>query len=193
MTLIGQMHSLGRGEGRVGYCWTAREHALTSRQNGLQSPCKWKPCPRTEQPLGVFRMVWPVGWEAPPKLSLLTTLLVFYNSSMEACYQKPEGEKKQRRTREIYTDRKKQRRRQGGKEGETGTMGSDVKMSNDSLKDHSPSKTKTKTKPKERKTNKENPSNPTTITTTKSKSWEKMFSFATASWYCFYRGWSTRG
>lgn len=87
---------------------------------------------------------------------------------MEACYQKPEGEKKQRRTRETYTDRKKQRRRQGGKEEETGTMGSDVKMSNDSLKDHTPSKTKTK--PKERKTNKENPSNPTTITTTKSKS-----------------------
>lgn len=113
-------------------------------------------------------MVWLVGWEAPPKLSLLTTLLVFYNSSMEACYQKPEGEKKQRRTGETYTDRKKQRRRQGGKEGETGTMGSDVKMSSDSLKDHSPSKTKTK--PKERKTNKESPSNPTTITTTKSKS-----------------------
>lgn len=52
-------------------------------------------------------MVWPVGWEAPPKLSLLTTL-VFYNSSMEACYQKLEGEKKQRKTRETYTDRKRE-------------------------------------------------------------------------------------
>lgn len=103
-------------------------------------------------------MVWPVGWEAPPKLSLLTTLLVFYNSSMEACYQKPEREKKQRKTRETYTDRKEDRR-QGGKEGETGTMGSDVKISNDSLKDHSPSKTKTTTKnpKKEKQTNKKTP------------------------------------
>lgn len=72
-------------------------------------------------------MVWPEGWEAPPKLSLLTTLLVFYNSSMEACYQKPEGEKKQIKTGETDTDREKERRRQGGKEGETGTMGSDAK------------------------------------------------------------------
>lgn len=69
-------------------------------------------------------MDWRAGWKAPPQLSLLTTLLVFYNSSMEACYQKPEGKKQQKKTRE--TDSEKERRRQGGKEeGEMGDCGID--------------------------------------------------------------------
>lgn len=79
------------------------------------------------QPLGVPRMVRPVGWEAPPKLSSLTTLFVFYNSSVEACYQKPEGKKKQRKTRETNTDREKEK--ETGREGGRGDYGinSDVK------------------------------------------------------------------
>lgn len=62
-------------------------------------------------------MVWPVGWEAPPKLSSLTTLLVFYNSSMEACYQKPEGERSKEETeRHTQTERNREGDREGRRE-----------------------------------------------------------------------------
>lgn len=80
------------------------------------------------QPLGVPRIVRRVDWEAPPKPSSLTTLFVFYNSSVEACYQKPEGKKKQRKTRETNTDREKEKEtgREGGRDGDYG-IHSDVK------------------------------------------------------------------
>lgn len=74
-------------------------------------------------------MVWRVGWEAPPKLSLLTTLPVFYNSSMEACYQKPEGEKeakKNQRDTDRQGEREKETGREGGSDGDYG-INSDIK------------------------------------------------------------------
>lgn len=66
MTLIRRLHSLGRGEGRVGLrsnskCMHWRQDKMASEAHGNESHAR-----RAEQPLGLSRKVWRVGWEAPP-------------------------------------------------------------------------------------------------------------------------------
>lgn len=75
---------------------------------------------------------------------------------MEACYQKPEGKKQQKKTRE--TDSEKERRRQGGKEeGEMGDCGinSDVKKYQMTVLKTSPHQNQNQNQNNE--TNKKNP------------------------------------
>lgn len=78
MTLIRRLHSLGRGEGRVGLrsnrkCMHWLQDKMASEADVNESHAR-----RAEQPLGLSRKVWWVGWEAPPKRSSLTIRLVFY-------------------------------------------------------------------------------------------------------------------
>lgn len=73
---------------------------------------------RAEQPLGLSRKVWRLGWEAPPKRSSLTTLFVFHTCAMEACYQKPERKKRRRKSRKTETHREKETGRRGWRGGD---------------------------------------------------------------------------
>ena len=114
MTLIRRLHSLGRGEGRVGLrsnskCMHWRQDKMASEAHVNESHAR-----RAEQPLGLSRKVWRVGWEAPPKRSSLTTCLVFYT-----CQWRPatRNQKEKRSKEKPERQRHPERKRQGGEDG----------------------------------------------------------------------------
>lgn len=82
---------------------------------------------RAEQPLGLSRKVWRVGWEAPPKRSSLTTRLVFYT-----CQWRPatRNQKEKRSREKPERQRHPERKRQGGEDGVVETRGETLKEGN---------------------------------------------------------------
>lgn len=108
MTLIRRMHSLGRGEGRVGWLSNSKYMHWLQDELGLGSRWEWKLCPRAA-PLSETGQERPgKGGGVPLKLSLRDHVSVFTICSMGGLLpEKKKGKKKTRRkeTEIIETER----------------------------------------------------------------------------------------
>lgn len=167
MTLIGRMHSLRHGEGRGGYCRTARA-CIDFKTKWPLKAMEMKAMPEGQSSLweGLGWSGWQVG-RHHPNSPYWPHFLCFTTVQWRPATRNQKGKRsKEKPERQTQTERK---RGDGGKEGEMEDYGINSVV-----------------KKKKKK------SNPTTVTTTKPKSLEKMFSFANTSWYCLYRGRSTR-
>lgn len=107
MTLIRRMHSLGRGEGRVGWLSNGKYMHWLQDELGLGSRWEWKLCPRAAL-LSETRQERPgkgggCHWSSPYVTMSVCLQFVLW----EACYQKKRKEKKTRRkeTEIIETER----------------------------------------------------------------------------------------
>lgn len=101
MTLIRRMHSLGRGEGRVGWLSNGKYMHWLQDELGLGSRWEWKLCPRAA-PLSETGQERPgkgggrCHWSSPYVTMSVCLQFVLW----EACYQKKRKEKKHTQERD---------------------------------------------------------------------------------------------
>lgn len=105
MTLIRRMHSLRRGEGRVGWLSNGKYMHWLQDELGLESRWGWKLCPWAAL-LSETGQGWAwEGGEVPMKLSLRDHASVFAICSMGGLLPEKKKRKKWRKETEIYREK----------------------------------------------------------------------------------------
>lgn len=105
MTLIRRMHSLRRGEGRVGWLSNGKYMHWLQDELGLESRWGWRLCPRAAL-LSETGQGWAwKGGEVPMKLSLRDHVSVFAIYSMGGLLPEKKKRKKWRKETEIYREK----------------------------------------------------------------------------------------
>lgn len=108
MTLIRRMHSLGRGEGRVGWLSNGKYMHWLQDELGLGSRWEWKLCPWAARLSETSQgRAWGAGgWGATEALLRWPCQCVCLQFALwEACYQKRRGKKWRKETEIIETER----------------------------------------------------------------------------------------